>query len=44
LLFTTNFLAILLAGGVTFWVVGLRRLALGVTVYNVLQKLPGPSL
>lgn len=26
LLFTTNFLAILLAGGITFWVVGLRRL------------------
>lgn len=25
LLFTTNFLAILLAGGLTFWVVGLRR-------------------
>lgn len=28
LLFTTNFLAILLAGGLTFWVVGLRRLAM----------------
>lgn len=28
LLFTTNFLAILLAGGVTFWVVGLRRMVM----------------
>jgi uncharacterized hydrophobic protein (TIGR00271 family) len=28
LLFTTNFTAILLAGGITFWVVGLRRLAM----------------
>ncbi len=28
LLFATNFLAILLAGGVTFWVVGLRKLAM----------------